>query len=428
MLCYICNLALPTFDELRNHLMNLMRHRVLGELLLPYRCAQKGCGSTFNKFYNLLRHLKTFHMSANGAECNLCNAGGTELDTDMHDADVNCCSTNEPLFSNELRRSLQDIHADGEVMVASLRANSAVPYCIIPTVVDHCNHIVDTAVGAVANATVSGLHSAGVHSDVIKTVKEVITSQASLLLQPLDFLSTRYKQDKYFDLHPLAVKPQTIVLGSRVDTHRGCSNVVHDTFQYVSVEPTLRSLLHNKSYVEALLSDKCTPGILTEWQDGAHFATSGIFSDPTRLTIVLQLFYDGMGTTNPLRGQSVMYNVGVFYFTVKNLPNTYNSCFANVHLLALCNTNELKKYGFESVLRKIVDELTHLSTVGFCGEFPIIGSKQIFVCLGQVACDNLALNSILGFIECFSADYFCTMCYAKQADTQSKYYEHEFVR
>jgi len=39
-----------------------------------------------------------------------------------------------------------------------------------------------------------------------------------------------------------------------------------------------------------------------------------IFTDPTRL----QLFYDGMGTTNPLRGQSVMNNVGVFYFTVKN--------------------------------------------------------------------------------------------------------------
>jgi len=31
-----------------------------------------------------------------------------------------------------------------------------------------------------------------------------------------------------------------------------------------------------------------------------------------------------------------MCNVGVFYFIVKNLPNAVNSCFANVHLVALC--------------------------------------------------------------------------------------------
>jgi len=288
--------------------------------------------------------------------------------------------------------------------------------------------MVDTAVGTLANATVQSLRNAGLAHETIKTVKETIHSQAAMLQQPLDFLATRYKQDKHFDSHPLAVKPQSIVLGSSVDTHRGFSHIVHNTFQYVSVEQTLRSLLHNASYVEALLSDKCTPGVIKDWQDGTKFASNSIFTDPTRLTIVLQLFYDGMGTTNPLRGQAVMNNVGVFYFTVKNLPNAYNSCFANVHLLALCTSNELKQYGFDPVLRKLVDELTHLDKVGFSGDFPLIGSKQIFVRLGQVACDILAFNVIFGFIECFSADYFCTLCYAKQADIQCKFYEHEFVR
>ena len=78
----------------------------------------------------------------------------------------------------------------------------------------------------------------------------------------------------------------------------------------------------------------------------------------------------------------------------------------------LCNSNELKRYGVDPILRKIVDELKHLSTMGFSGDFPVVGARQIFVCLGQVACDNLELNSIFGFIECFSVDYFCTMCYA----------------
>jgi len=46
-----------------------------------------------------------------------------------------------------------------------------------------------------------------------------------------------------------------------------------------------------------------------------------------------------------------MYNVGIFYFVVKNLPNEYNTSSANVHLLALCNSNELKRYGFDPILR-----------------------------------------------------------------------------
>ena len=153
-----------------------------------------------------------------------------------------------------------------------------------------------------------------------------------------------------------------------------------------------------------------------------------MISDKSKITLMIQVFYDGMGTVNPLRGQSVMYNVGIFYFVVKNLPNEYNTSSANVHLLALCNSNELKRYGFDPILRKIVDELKHLSTVGFSGDFPVVGGRQIFVCLGQVACDNLALNSIFGFIECFSVDYFCTVCYATQSDIQSKFYDHEFKR
>jgi len=72
----------------------------------------------------------------------------------------------------------------------------------------------------------------------------------------------------------------------------------------------------------------------------------------------------------------------------------------------------LKTYGYDAVLRKFVAEMKHLSDEGFTGDFPILGTQRIYVCLLQVACDNLALNGLLGFIESFSVDYFCTVCYA----------------
>lgn len=117
---------------------------------------------------------------------------------------------------------------------------------------------------------------------------------------------------------------------------------------------------------------------------------------------------------------------GAFYYTILNLPPSHQSCFANVHLLALCNSLDLKVHGYKPILERFVAEINGLQTVGFSGNFPVIGSQQIYVGLAQVACDNLALNGLFGFIECFSADYFCSICLATQNDIQSQFRESDF--
>ena len=162
------------------------------------------------------------------------------------------------------------------------------------------------------------------------------------------------------------------------------------------------------------------------FQDGERYASHFLFSDSDKFSIQIHLFFDGMGTTNPLRGQSTTCNVVVFYYTILNLPPMLNSCFVNVHLLALCHTLDIKTHGYRPVLERFVAEINHLQTVGFSGAFPIIGSCQIYVGLAQVSCDKLALNGLFGFIECFSADHFCTICLATQTDIQTKTYESEF--
>jgi len=109
-----------------------------------------------------------------------------------------------------------------------------------------------------------------------------------------------------------------------------------------------------------------------------------------------------------------------------NLPYIHNYCFANVHLLALCNSLDIKVHDYRPVLERFVAEINHLQRVGFSGEFPIIGLKQIHVGIARVSCDNLALNGLFGFIECFSADFFCTICLATQNDIQTKTRESEY--
>jgi hypothetical protein len=88
----------------------------------------------------------------------------------------------------------------------------------------------------------------------------------------------------------------------------------------------------------------------------------------------------------------------------------------------------LKTYGFNPILDKIVAEIRHLSKDGLCGDFPLIGTRPVYVSIGQVTCDNLALNGLFGFIESFAVDNFCTLCICSMDEIQEKFYENQFMK
>jgi recombinational DNA repair protein RecR len=73
-----------------------------------------------------------------------------------------------------------------------------------------------------------------------------------------------------------------------------------------------------------------------------------------------------------------------------------------------------------------MNEMKHLSSECFVGNFPIIGLRRVYDVMLQVACNNLALNGILGYIEFFSSQYFCNVCFATQDDNQCKFCEDDF--
>ena len=82
-----------------------------------------------------------------------------------------------------------------------------------------------------------------------------------------------------------------------------------------------------------------------------------IYRNPSKYTKLIQLFFDGMGTTNPLQGQSLTGKIGIFYYTVKSISDFHNSSPANVHLLVLRNMHDLKTHGFDSILAKFAAEM-----------------------------------------------------------------------
>jgi len=58
--CYICGTASFSIPKFRSH---LHRHQDLAEIKLPILCLQGNCTSSFNRIYNFMRHLDSFHAS-----------------------------------------------------------------------------------------------------------------------------------------------------------------------------------------------------------------------------------------------------------------------------------------------------------------------------------------------------------------------------
>jgi hypothetical protein len=183
----------------------------------------------------------------------------------------------------------------------------------------------------------------------------------------LSAVNTVYKFTSRLYSNRKFIPPTQTCLGSRWESSRSCDGAVvnkrvDEKSYYVSILKTLSSLLDNPVIARAVVDESFEPSTQGEYscfKDGWTFKNHPLFSDRSKLSLRLQLFYDGMGTTNPLRGHSTNHNVGIFYFTVDNLPAHLQTSSPNIFLFALCYTVDLKKYGFNPHSKGIYERFKH---------------------------------------------------------------------
>ncbi|KAJ8018351.1 hypothetical protein HOLleu_43701 [Holothuria leucospilota] len=123
----------------------------------------------------------------------------------------------------------------------------------------------------------------------------------------------------------------------------------------------------------------------------------------------LILYYDDIEVTNPLSPKAGTHKLGVFYYAFKNVHPIHLSTLNHFSLAALFKSSDANEFGYDPVLRPLVDDLKELENTGIeidCENF----KGTIKVGLAQVVGDNLGINSLFGFAQGFTANFLCRKC------------------
>lgn len=104
------------------------------------------------------------------------------------------------------------------------------------------------------------------------------------------------------------------------------------------------------------------------------------------------------------------------------LPPRLNSSLMNIHLISLFHSQDAKKYGIDKILSPFVEDVKILEQNGMKVSFT---EQPVHGTIAQVTGDNLGLNSILGYVESFTANYYCRMCLIDRATTQTVFCEND---
>lgn len=181
---------------------------------------------------------------------------------------------------------------------------------------------------------------------------------------------------------------------------------------------TLNSLFKNdefsRSYFDYIESRKhdCKQGVLEDYCCGSIYRENPVFT-PT--TIQIQIGSDEFEPCSALKTKSGLHKMYGIYFEIRNIDPQIKSKLSNIHLIALVKSQDLKCSDTSKVAQKIVNELIELRTTGIT----ISSGINLKAVLVNVSGDNLELNGIYGFVECFVATYFRRICELTSTECKS---------
>lgn len=230
--------------------------------------------------------------------------------------------------------------------------------------------------------------------------------------------SKTFKAQKNIQAHTIhTVDPIEGHLGYRKETRikngRSVLINVKETFQYIPITKTLINIISNKYLFRLInnetISKALNPEIIKSFTDTETFKNHPFLKKfPNSLRI--SLYYDCIEMANIGGSKTGFINIGIFYFTVQNLPYPFNTQLKNIFILLACYARDIKKYGFKKILQPLIDELKQLESEN--GVNIDLTDETIYTLravLNDFIGDGAAVYEILGLLSP-TTRCFCREC------------------
>ncbi|CAM4953821.1 unnamed protein product [Rotaria socialis] len=192
-------------------------------------------------------------------------------------------------------------------------------------------------------------------------------------------------------------------------------NTSEDHAYYIPLKISLSHLLHSGELLDTInnntqsliiQSNKDNDLILSNRQ--CRSIKSNTSNRKNSDFLLLKLYSDGIGITNPIGPKKDSHKFTCFYFLLDDLPNVLRSQVNLIGLHCIAYTKHLKDKDSRDVLMNVlIQDFNQLQTQGIT--VPCISSRLYFS-FSFLCGDNLASNELGGFQKNFNSGHFCRHC------------------
>ncbi|XP_071812827.1 uncharacterized protein [Apostichopus japonicus] len=287
------------------------------------------------------------------------------------------------------------------IHVLKLREVHKLPRTILDEVASEYNKLFVSNLLDIENAINTDLAAMGVNIKDCPNIQGVL--KENKLRKAIEHMASENHQLHFCRQQLNMVDPLQICLGFEASGKK-------ETFEYVSILGTLQSMLLNAEILAHVINGHSSrdPDIMMDYCDGAKFKCSRLFQIHST-AIQIHLYVDDFEVVNPLGTYTGTHKVNAMYMFIGNVEPKYRSSVNHIQLVWLCKSSLMKKYGLDTIIKPLMDDLNILEEHGI--QVNVHGVEHKFygsVC--SVIADNLASHFIGGFTESFSGFRVCRFC------------------
>lgn len=410
--CFCCISHFPTLKLLLLHYKLIHKFVDTSE----YNCNEKDCNRAFPSLNSFKKHFKNAHF----------NDIYETIDDIIQSPSVNALITNESVSSSSLpttgivmpsdtaQNNNVDLSPFKELFsqrvllfVSELYDNNYLPRNVVQKVIDGFEECIALPIHylreQISSTSFANLSQRKTMLDICAMIENMFHA-----------VKSEHFRFKSLTSAEMYIKPVDITVGQHlVLNSEGVMQTKPLTCQYISITSVLSKFFEMEN-----VYDKCFEYYRNEiTSDTSNYVSSILngrlwknkLKNTEDIIFPLCLFYDDFEVGNPLGSRASVHKLGAIYFSTPVIPPKHRGQLHNIFLSMLFHSSDLKMFGTKMLFSKLVDELQNLETFGI---FIKVKNNVINVkCpLILIQGDNLGLNTILGFSQCFRSNYYCRFC------------------